>query len=464
MHLSSSQKKVHVRSFIITVLICFSGLMVGLDLGVISGALSFIAQTFKASTLALEWIVGIMLAGAAVGSILAGYWAKQLGRKKLLVITAILLFLGSGGCAIAWSVFSLLIGRFVMGVGLGIAAFAAPVYISELIMEEIRGLMGTFFQLMITIGILLSYLSNYFLSGLDNNWRWMFAIALIPATLSLISVFFLPSDPRWLITRGREEEALKTLKYLRYTDAAAHKDIEGIKTDIKTQTTAQNGFSLFKNNVHFRRAVFLGITLQAMQQLAGINAIINYAPTIFKLAGFGADSQLTNTILVGVINILSTFIAMALIEKWGRKPILYIGFSIMMVSMAVLALSISTGNGSSFVQTLSVAMLLLFIIGFAMSIGPLAWVICSEIQPSNGRDFGVSLSTLSNWISNMLVSASFLSLLELIGYGGTFWIFAGLNGLFIILTFMFVPETKGVALKDLEQNLMKGIQLRKIGR
>lgn len=460
---SAEKKTVIFKSFIISILISFSGLMVGLDLGVISGALGFIAKEFNASTLAQEWIVGIMLAGAAVGSIFAGWKAEVLGRKRLLIVSALCLFAGSGLCAMASSVSFLLFGRTVMGIGLGIAAFAGPVYIAELVMEEVRGLMGTFFQFMITIGILLSYLGDYWFSSAEHGWRWMFGIDLIPAAIFLISIFFLPNDPRWLLNNEKVEEAFSVLRMLRHTKESTQKDIKTIQNEIQN-THKRNGFQLFSTNINFRRSVYLGILLQAMQQLAGINAIINYAPTIFKLAGYGTSSQLTNTIIIGVVNILSTFLAMALIDKWGRKPILYTGFGVMAISMALLGYFIETGAGNPTVQLLSVIAVLLFIVGFAMSIGPLAWVLCAEIQPASGRDFGVSVSTLTNWVTNMIVSASFLSLLEFTGYAYTFWIFAAINLLFIFMTFRFVPETKGVPLDEIEHKLMDGVELRNIGR
>jgi SP family galactose:H+ symporter-like MFS transporter len=223
--------------------------------------------------------------------------------------------------------------------------------------------------------------------------------------------------------------------------------------------------ALFKLNKNFRRAVYLGILLQVMQQFTGMNVVMYYAPKIFGLAGFtSTHEQMWGTVIVGLVNVLATFIAIGLVDLWGRKPTLKVGFLVMGVGMGILGFIMRNTVLSPFEQYFAVAMLLMFIIGFAMSAGPLIWVLCSEIQPLKGRDFGITCSTVTNWVANMIIGASFLTMLHSLGSAHTFWIYAGFNILFIFLTIWLIPETKNISLEKIESNLMEGRQLRNIGR
>ncbi|EPB0481976.1 MFS transporter, partial [Providencia stuartii] len=216
---------------------------------------------------------------------------------------------------------------------------------------------------------------------------------------------------------------------------------------------------------NFRRTVFLGIALQFMQQLTGINVIMYYAPKIFSLAGFESTTQqMYGTVLIGLVNVITTILAISIVDRFGRKKLLIFGFSVMAISIGLLAYLLSFDTHTVLIQYSSIAFLLIFIIGFAVSAGPIMWVLCSEIQPLRGRDFGITCSTTSNWVANMIVSATFLTLLSTLGDTNTFWVYAGLNAVFIIITLYFVPETKNVSLEQIEENLMKGNALRNIGR
>jgi SP family galactose:H+ symporter-like MFS transporter len=201
-----------------------------------------------------------------------------------------------------------------------------------------------------------------------------------------------------------------------------------------------------------------------MQQFTGMNVIMYYAPKIFEIAGFtNTTEQMWGTVIVGLVNVLATFIAIGLVDRWGRKPTLKLGFLVMAVGMGILGTMLHVGIHSSTGQYFAIAMLLMFIIGFAMSAGPLIWVLCSEIQPLKGRDFGITVSTATNWIANMIVGATFLTMLNTLGNANTFWVYAGLNVLFIILTIVLIPETKGISLEHIERNLLGGKKLRDIG-
>jgi len=239
------------------------------------------------------------------------------------------------------------------------------------------------------------------------------------------------------------------------------REVAGIEAQLQSP---QHGWRLFRHNREFRRSVGLGIALQVMQQLTGINVIMYYAPRIFASVGFGTSAQMWTTAIVGLTNMLATFIAIGLVDRLGRKPILYAGFAVMALSLGMVGAMMYLGTATHAAQLFTVAMLLVFIVGFAMSAGPLVWTLCSEVQPLRGRDFGIGCSTFVNWTANMLVGATFLSLLNGIGHAATFWLYAGLNLLFVLVTLLWVPETRGVTLEQIERKLMAGRPLREIGR
>ncbi|MBS0881291.1 sugar porter family MFS transporter [Pantoea sp. JGM49] len=448
-----------------TMFVCFlaalAGLLFGLDIGVIAGALPFIAKDFNVTAHEQEWIVSSMMFGAAVGAIGSGWMSSHLGRKKSLMAGAILFVIGSLWSAMAVSPDMLIAARVVLGLAVGVASYTAPLYLSEIAPEKIRGSMISLYQLMITIGILGAYLSDTAFSD-AGAWRWMLGIITIPAVLLLVGVFFLPNSPRWLAAKGDFRSAERVLARLRDTSEQAKRELDEIRESLKIK---QSGWQLFQSNSNFRRAVFLGVLLQVMQQFTGMNVIMYYAPKIFEIAGFAnTTQQMWGTVIVGLVNVLATFIAIGLVDRWGRKPTLVLGFIVMAAGMGILGTMLHIGINSASAQYFAVAMLLMFIVGFAMSAGPLIWVLCSEIQPLKGRDFGITVSTATNWIANMIVGATFLTMLNTLGNAPTFWVYAGLNVFFILLTVALIPETKNVSLEHIERNLMQGKKLRDIGQ
>ncbi|KGT92077.1 MULTISPECIES: sugar porter family MFS transporter [Enterobacterales] len=448
-----------------TLFVCFlaalAGLLFGLDIGVIAGALPFIAKDFNVTAHEQEWIVSSMMFGAAVGAIGSGWMSSHLGRKKSLMAGAILFVIGSLWSAMAVSPDMLIAARVVLGLAVGVASYTAPLYLSEIAPEKIRGSMISLYQLMITIGILGAYLSDTAFSD-AGAWRWMLGIITIPAVLLLVGVFFLPNSPRWLAAKGDFRSAERVLARLRDTSEQAKRELDEIRESLKIK---QSGWQLFQSNSNFRRAVFLGVLLQVMQQFTGMNVIMYYAPKIFEIAGFAnTTQQMWGTVIVGLVNVLATFIAIGLVDRWGRKPTLVLGFIVMAAGMGILGTMLHIGINSASAQYFAVAMLLMFIVGFAMSAGPLIWVLCSEIQPLKGRDFGITVSTATNWIANMIVGATFLTMLNTLGNAPTFWVYAGLNVFFILLTVALIPETKNVSLEHIERNLMQGKKLRDIGQ
>jgi SP family galactose:H+ symporter-like MFS transporter len=441
-------------------LAALAGLMFGLDIGVISGAQQFIQHEFAISDRTLEWIVSAMMFGAAVGALGAGWMSLHLGRKRSLILGAVLFVVGSLLSGLAWSPATLIAARVVLGLAIGLATFAAPLYLAEVAPERIRGAMISTYQLMITIGILVAFLSDTALSY-SGSWRWMLGVIAIPGALFLLGVLVLPDSPRWLMMRGRREEALDVLHRLRADADVVAREAADIEEQLKSP---QRGWHMFLENRNFRRSVGLGVLLQLMQQFTGMNVVMYYAPRIFQTMGYDTAAQMWFTALVGLTNVLATFIAIALIDRLGRKPILYAGFAVMAIGLGVVGTMMHGGIASHTAQTFTVAMLLVFIVGFAMSAGPLVWTLCSEIQPLKGRDFGIGCSTVTNWVGNMIVGFTFLSLLNGIGNAATFWLYAALNLVFLGLTLWLVPETKGVTLEQIERNLMAGKRLREIGR
>jgi SP family galactose:H+ symporter-like MFS transporter len=260
--------------------------------------------------------------------------------------------------------------------------------------------------------------------------------------------------------RGRKDEARAVLKSLRGDPKLVNKEMLDIEEQLKRP---QRGWSFFRANPNFRRSVGLGIALQMMQQFTGMNVVMYYAPRIFADVGFKGHEALWGTALVGLVNVLSTFVAIALVDKVGRRPVLLVGFAVMAIGLGALGVLLHFGTTDIEMQIIAVAMLLVFIIGFAVSAGPLIWVLCSEVQPIEGRDFGMAISTFTNWGANFVVGLTFLTMLTDLGSGATFGIYAALNALFLLVTFFYIPETKDISLEAIEANLMAGKPLRHIG-
>jgi len=442
------------------VLAALAGLMFGLDIGVISGATQFIQKEFMVSDHVIEWIVSSMMLGAAIGALGAGWMSATLGRKRSLLLAAVLFVAGSLLCGGAWSPESLIVARVILGLAIGVATFTAPLYLAEVAPENIRGAMISLYQLMITTGILVAFLSDTAFSY-SGNWRWMLGIIAAPGILFLLGLFLLPESPRWLMMRGRKQAATEVLSKLRGDADHVTREVADIEEQLKTP---QRGWHLFLENRNFRRSVGLGVLLQVVQQLTGINVVMYYAPRIFQDMGYATTAQMWFTAAVGLTNMLATFIAIGLVDRLGRKPILYAGFSVMAVGLGLVGTMMHLGITTHGEQLFTVAMLLIFIVGFAMSAGPLIWTLCSEVQPLKGRDFGIGASTFTNWIANMIVGATFLTLLNGIGNAATFWLYGALNVVFLVLTVLLVPETKNVSLEQIERNLMAGKPLRRIGQ
>ena len=314
-----TQRDTRRMNWFVSIAAAVAGLLFGLDIGVISGALPFITDHFTLSSQLQEWVVSSMMLGAAIGALFNGWLSFRLGRKYSLMAGAVLFVAGSIGSAFAASVEVLLVARVVLGVAVGIASYTAPLYLSEMASENVRGKMISMYQLMVTLGIVLAFLSDTAFSY-SGNWRAMLGVLALPAVILIILVVFLPNSPRWLAEKGRHIEAEEVLRMLRDTSEKARDELNEIRESLKLK---QGGWALFKVNRNVRRAVFLGMLLQAMQQFTGMNIIMYYAPRIFKMAGFTTtEQQMIATLVVGLTFMFATFIAVFTVDKAGRKPAL----------------------------------------------------------------------------------------------------------------------------------------------
>jgi len=471
-----------------------AGLLFGLDVGVISGANEFIQKDFGVDDRTIENIVSALLWGAVFGVLVSGFFSLRLGRRGTILISALVFAVGSIFCAVAPSPGALIAARFFLGIAVGMASFVAPLYLSEIAPQSVRGALISMYQLMITIGIVIAFLSDTFFATYANlqplattisesvssiaggrgqmvmegylamPWRWMLGIIAIPAVLMFIGMLFLPESPRWLVLKKRIDEARAVLRRLASSEAEAGRELDDIQSSLQVE---QKGFRLFRENRHFRRAVFLGVGLQVIQQFTGINVIMYYAPRILNEAGFNTTAeQMWGTVLIGTINVLATFIAIAFVDRLGRKPIMYAGFTVMGLGMLSLGtlFHLGIGAGNMTMSYLAVASLVVFIIGFAMSAGPIIWILCAEIFPLGGRDFGITCSTVTNWTANAIVGMTFLTMLNVLGPGNTFLLYGALNAVFIVFFLTLVPETKDVSLESIEKKLLAGSPLKQIGR
>lgn len=436
-----------------------AGLIFGVDVGVISGALPLLAQDMNLNHHSQEIVVSSALLGAVIGALASNPLSRWLGRKTTIILSAIVFSLGAILCATAPNFNLLVVYRIFLGLALGMASFTAPVYLSEIAPKKSRGAVISAYQFLITIGILIAFISDTLLEP-TGSWRMMLGVTAIPALIMLFCVCFLPKSPRWLLLKGKTEQAMRILKKIAGEKEAKLEAIE-IQDSLKVK---QSGFAMLGVK-KFWPVLILGILLQLFQQFSGINAIMYYAPTIFKMAGYASSSsQMWATVLVGLVNVISTIFTIIYVDKFGRRPILFLGLGIVIVSLLVVFGMYNMGVKTHAEQIILVISVLTFIVGFAISLGPIVWMLCSEIFPLKGREFGIMITTAVNWIGNMIVGGSFLSVVDSIGIAHTFLGLAIINIIALIVIFKYVPETKGVSLEHIEKNLFDGARLRRLGK
>jgi SP family galactose:H+ symporter-like MFS transporter len=422
------------------------GILYGFDMGIIAAALIFVRESFHPSIQIEALIVSIVTVGAMSGAFFGGMIADRIGRRATLLWGAAIFIVGSILAPLAPNVATLIIARALLGVAIGFTSVTAPIFVSELAPPKSRGTLIGLYQLTLTLGIALADLAGYWLAD-QHAWRTMFGLGVIPAALFLLLVLTLPESPRWLFARGRTNEAEKVLKT--YTNAAgAALLIDDIRTALKTRVETR-WRALFTRNVRPFLLVAVGFTV--LQQFSGINTILYYGPRIFSLAGIREDrSAILATLLVATVNVLATTIALLLVDRLGRKPLLYFGVSGMTISLFLLSWSFN--NQSAFGAPpgfVAIGCLTLYITCFAFSMGPIAWILASEVFPLPIRGRGIAAASLGSGAANFIVSQTFLSLIKSAGISMTFAIYGG----FCILTLLFVrfivPETKGRELESI---------------
>ncbi len=424
------------------------GLLFGYDTGVISGAELFFKNDFTLSVFALEVIVSGVLAGAAVGALAGGRLADVFGRRILLIVTALIFAAGAVLCATATSPDMLVLGRIVVGLGIGLSSGTVPVYISEVSPPHARGWTVSIFQLAITLGILLAYLVDYAFAH-AQGWRWMLGLAVVPAGIFALGMVFLPESPRWLAKRGQLQAARAILSRSR---SALDTDVE-LGEIVRSLARAEEGGNWRDLlNPGLRPALTVGIGLAIFQQVTGINTVIYYAPMIIQSAGISsASGAILATAGIGTVNVLMTIVSMWLIDRVGRRPLLLTGIAGMSVTLALLGWVFHSASPAGALSWLAVVSLMVYVACFAISLGPVFWLLIAEIYPLRVRSSTEGLAATFNWTSNLVVSLTFLTLLQRIGPTRTFWLY----GLFAVAAWFFsyrlVPETKGHTLEEIEQ-------------
>ena len=433
--------------YIAAAIAALGGLLFGYDTGVISGAELFLKNDFSLSTFTLEVIVSGVLAGAAFGALLGGHLADLFGRRRLLISTAVIFGVGAIACALATSATMLIAGRIVVGTAIGLASATVPVYISEVSPADARGWQVSLFQLAITVGILAAYVVDYAFASIQG-WRWMFGLAVVPAIIFGLGMLFLPESPRWLVTRGQIDKARATLVRIRATSDVGP-ELREIEESLKHAVERGKLSDLLAPSV--LPALIVGIGLAIFQQVTGINTVIYYAPLIIQSAGISsASGAILATAGIGVVNVAMTIVAMWLIDRMGRRPLLLVGIAGMAITLGLQGLAFHLSAKSPALIWIAVISMMVYVGSFAISLGPIFWLLISEIYPLKIRNSAEGLSAAFNWGANLLVSLTFLTLLEMIGPAATFWLYGILAVGAWIFSYKRVPETKGRTLEEIE--------------
>jgi sugar porter (SP) family MFS transporter len=419
------------------------GLLFGFDTGVISGAIHFIKIEFNLNAFQEGFAVSNLMVACVIGALIAGPIADWTGRKKVLILCAVLFTVSAILSALPRSFTELVIARFIGGMGVGMASVVSPMYIAEISPAKIRGRLVALNQLAIVVGILLSYLSNWLLvdTGI-NNWRYMLVAEILPAITFLVGLFFIPESPRWLTKEGLEKEALDVLNIVAGAANADH-ELQEVKKSLSEKSTS------LKELLHpsLRRVLIVGILFSLFAHITGIDTIIYYGPIIFLESGFKTDSALLASVMIGITNLIFTFVGMAMVDKAGRKFLLLVGLAGMGISMTLVGLCMQSDMISA---KWTLLWIMTYIASFAMSIGVVIWVYLSEIYPTRVRGQALSVATMVLWLGNVILTQLFPVMMERFG-GGTFYIFSFICLLAFIFTWTMVKETKGVSLEEIEE-------------
>ena len=436
----------------VAVIAAIGGLLFGYDTGVISGALLFIKADLHANTFEQQAIVAVLLLGAMVGAAASGYLADRISRKWTKVLSGTVYAVAAIGCAVSVSAWMLIGFRFLLGLSVGTASFVAPLYISEVAPPRVRGGLVSFNQLAITSGILLAYIVDFAFKGFAEQWRWMLGVAAIPGAILAVGMLTVPRTPRWLVMNGDEEKATEVLERLREGDEDA--DVASEMEEIKEANENERGTRVkHLLSGRLRPLLLVGVVLAVAQQFVGVNTVIYYAPTILSDTGLGSSAALAQTVVVGVVNVVFTIVAVLLLDRLGRRALLLTGTAGLLVALLVLGLYFSSTTLQNDYGWVALAGLVLFIAAFAIGLGPVFWLMISEIFPVGARSKAMAVCTIFNWGANFLVAQTFLSLSTAITRQGVFFLYAGLAVLSLVFFALRLPETKGRALEDIQEDL-----------
>lgn len=428
----------------IAAIAALGGLLFGYDTGVISGAELFLQKDFALTSFTEELAVSAVLVGTIIGAAFGGKLSDAVGRRMTLIIMGVIFAVGAILTSISPNLAFFIAFRIVVGLAIGVSSFVAPMYIAEMAPPSKRGGLVTFNQLAVTAGIAVSYWVDLAFAGAGAGWRPMFAVAAIPGAALLIGMFFMKETPRWLASKQRWDKAQDALGYLPQNER--EQEMQSIRSSI--QDNHESSLREFAR-AGLTVALVAGVGLALLQQFVGINTVIYYAPTIFGYAGFkSASGAILATSVVGVVNFLTTLLAVFLLDRVGRRPLLLcgiVGMAVTLVAMGIVFLI-----GASNAGWLILICLLLYIMSFAIGMGPVFWLMSSEIFPTRLRGIGGSISTVANWVGNLIVSITFLSLIGAVGKPVTFWIYAALAVVAFFFCLLLIPETKGRNLENIE--------------
>lgn len=448
---NSNDKLNFSRIIFVSGVAALGGFLFGYDLGVISGAIVLLTEKFQLSTAGEGWAAASAVIGCIAGAVLAGKIGSKYGRKKSLILCAVLFLVSAIGSAIPENLWVFAIYRLIGGIGLGIASTIAPPYIAESAPAQYRGRLVSLYQLAIVLGIVIVHFANLMISyqgdhqwNLDYGWRWMFGSEAIPAILFLVLLFFLPESPRWLVQNGKESKALELLKSY-FGSSRAHIVMEEIKETLHENKGRLSDFL----RPALRRVMIIAVLVAVFQQFSGINMIMNFATVIFQKTGSGLHMALGQTLTIGVVNFLFTLIAIWLVDKVGRKVMLWVGSLGLAVTL--------TTSGYIFYNELfdgpwALISILMYVAFFASTVGPVVWVYVAEIFPNQSRAQGMAIVTLFLWSSNYLNIQIYPMLEKAIGTHNCFWLYAVINVFYMLFVLKYVNETKGKTLEQIEMN------------
>lgn len=444
------------KSFLFKVIFVstFGGLLFGYDTGVLNGALPFMTESLDLTSLTTGLVTSSLLLGAAIGALFGGRLADYSGRRKNILLLAVIFFFATLGCTLAPDVTTMVISRFLLGLAVGGASVTVPSYLAEMSPAESRGRMVTQNELMIVSGQLLAFVINAILGNTmgDNEhvWRYMLLIAALPAIFLFFGMLKLPESPRWLVSKQKNDEALSVLKMIR-EEKQAKNELNEIKSLYEKQNNSKSATLKDMTVPWVRRIVFIGIGIAVVQQITGVNSIMYYGTEILKNAGFETGAALIGNIANGVISVLATFVGIWLLGKVGRRPMLLTGLIGTSTALLLIGIFSLTLEGTTALPYVVLALTVTFLAFQQGAISPVTWLMLSEIFPTRLRGLGMGVTVLCLWMVNFLVGLTFPILLASIGLSTTFFVFVGLGILAMIFVQKFLPETKGLSLEQLEE-------------